>query len=210
MDFGGANRVLKRGILATVYPPGLNINWREYIMCRLALSNLAESDIQSLRRRLSVILKNPSDVDDVIQDAYLRVLEYAESSPKIDNPAAFMHRIARNLAIDQIRWRQRTARVCAASDDSEDIRWQVQNVRSYERQIEEVMEQEEILQSVLAAVAQLPAKCREAYLLSRVEQRTYREISAKVGLSVSMIEKYVLRARRHVAAFVAPMYTAVN
>jgi RNA polymerase sigma factor (sigma-70 family) len=62
----------------------------------------------------------------------------------------------------------------------------------------------------LTAVSQLPAKCREAYLLSRVEQRTYREIAAKVGLSVSMIEKYVLRARRHVAEYVSPMYAAVN
>jgi RNA polymerase sigma factor (sigma-70 family) len=179
-------------------------------MCRLALSALAESDIQILRRRLSFILKNPSDVDDVIQDAYVRVLEYAASSPKMDNPAAFMHRIARNLAIDKIRWRRRTARVCSASDDSEDIRSQVQNVRSSDRQIDEVMEQKEILQTVLTAVSQLPAKCRDAYLLSRVEERTDREIALKVGLSVSMIEKYVLRARRHVAAYVAPSHVSVN
>jgi RNA polymerase sigma factor (sigma-70 family) len=179
-------------------------------MCRLALSDLAKSDIQSLRRRLSFILKNPSDVEDVIQDAYVRVLEYSKASPKIDNPAAFMHRIARNLAIDQIRWRQRTARVCAPCDDSDNIRWQVQNVRSQERQIEEVMEQEEMLQTVLSAVEQLPVKCREAYLLSRVEEQTYREISVKVGLSVSMIEKYVLRARRHIAAYVSPMQAVAN
>jgi RNA polymerase sigma factor (sigma-70 family) len=179
-------------------------------MSRLALSELAESDIQSLRRRLSWILRNPSDVEDVIQDAYVRVLEYSESASKIDNPAAFLHRTARNLAIDQIRWRQRTARVCSASEDSEDIRSQVQNVRSHDLHIDEVMEHEEILQTVLTAVSQLPIKCREAYLLSRVEERTYREISAKVGLSVSMIEKYVLRARRHVAAYVAPRHAMVS
>jgi RNA polymerase sigma factor (sigma-70 family) len=179
-------------------------------MSRLALSELTESDIQSLRRRLSFILKNPSDVEDVLQDAYVRVLEYSQNSPKIDNPAAFLHRIARNLAIDHIRWRQRTARVCSASDDSDDIRSQVQNVRSHEPRIDEVMEQEEILQTVLTAVSQLPVKCREAYLLSRVEERTYREISVKVGLSVSMIEKYVLRARRHVAAYMAPRHAVLN
>lgn len=179
-------------------------------MSRLALSELTESDIQSLRRRLSFILKNPSDVEDVLQDAYVRVLEYSQNSPKIDNPAAFLHRIARNLAIDHIRWRQRKARVCFASDDSDDIRSQVQNVRSHEPRVDEVMEQEEILQTVLTAVSQLPVKCREAYLLSRVEERTYREISVKVGLSVSMIEKYVLRARRHVAAYMAPRHAVLN
>jgi RNA polymerase sigma factor (sigma-70 family) len=175
-------------------------------MARLAESVLAGSDIQALRFRLSSLLREPADVDDVIQDAYLRVLEYSDQSPEIENPAAFLHRIARNLAIDHIRWRERTARICSAADDSEEVTAEMYEVSSLQRRADEVLEQDECLNAILTAVSQLPAKCRQAFMMSQFEERTYREISQKVGLSVSMIEKYVLRARRHIAVKVAPLY----
>jgi RNA polymerase sigma factor (sigma-70 family) len=179
-------------------------------MNRSALSALEESDIENLRRALWFILKNSADVEDVIQDAYVRVLEYSQSSSQIDNPVAFLHRVARNLAIDHIRWRQRTARIYVAPDDSEHIRSQVQNVHSHERRADEMLEQDQALEAVLNVVSKLPPKCRDAYLLSRIEERTYREISARVGLSVSMIEKYVLRACRQVAAIAQPTQAMTN
>jgi RNA polymerase sigma factor (sigma-70 family) len=175
-------------------------------MTRLAESVLAGSDMRVLRFRLSSLLKEPADVDDVIQDAYLRVLEYSEESRQIDNPAAFLHRIARNLAIDHIRWRERTARICAPAEDSEALAAEMYQVSALQRRADEEVERDECLDAVLAAVAQLPPKCRQAFFMSQFEEQTYREISQKVGLSISMIEKYVLRARRHIALKVAPMY----
>jgi RNA polymerase sigma factor (sigma-70 family) len=179
-------------------------------MVRLATNVLADSDLRILRYRLSSLLKEPADIDDIIQEAYLRVLEYSERAPEIENPAAFLHRIARNLAIDHIRWRQRTARICAAADDSEEIQAEMHKVSSRQRQADEMVEHDQCLDAVLAAVSQLPPKCRQAYVMSQFEEQTYREISAKVGLSVSMIEKYVLRARRHIASTVAPLYAIAS
>jgi RNA polymerase sigma factor (sigma-70 family) len=179
-------------------------------MNRPALIALGEPDTENLRRALWFILKNAADVEDVIQDAYVRVLEYSQNNFEIDNPVGFFHRVARNLAIDHIRWRRRTARIYIAPDDSEHIRSQVENVLSHERRADEIVEQDQALEAVLSAVSKLPPKCRDAYLLSRVEERTYLEISAKFGLSVSMIEKYVLRARRQVAALAQPEYTMTN
>jgi RNA polymerase sigma factor (sigma-70 family) len=175
-------------------------------MTRLAENVLTNSDIRVLRYRLSSLLKEPADVDDVIQDAYLRVLEYSDDSPKIDNPVAFLHRIARNLAIDHIRWKERTARICAPAEDSETVAAEMHQVSAMQRRADEEVEQDECRDAILAAVAQLPPKCRQAFFMSQFEEQTYREISQKVGLSISMIEKYVLRARRHIALKVAPLY----
>jgi RNA polymerase sigma factor (sigma-70 family) len=179
-------------------------------MSGLASCVLADTDIQILRRRLSFLLKNSADVEDVIQDAYIRVLEYSQSGMRIGNPPAFLHRVARNLAIDRIRWQQRTARICGAADDSEEIGSQVQNAASNDKQADEMLEYDQNLQLLYKVVAQLPPKCRQAYLMSSLEGRTYREISTAVGLSVSMIEKYVLRARRHIAAALAPTYAMAS
>jgi RNA polymerase sigma factor (sigma-70 family) len=170
----------------------------------MAVGALVESEIRSLRRRLSGILHNPSDVDDVIQDTCVRVLEYSAECDDIKNPVAFLHRVARNLAIDRLRWRRRTSRICAGQDDSEDIRRQLQNASSHDVSADELLQRGQALQSVMDVMAQLPPKCQQAYVLSQLEERTYREISDQVGLSVSMIEKYVLRARRHITSRLQP------
>jgi RNA polymerase sigma-70 factor (ECF subfamily) len=179
-------------------------------MARLGESVFADSEIRALRFRLSYLLKEPADVDDVIQDACLRVLEYSAESRAIENPAAFLHRIARNLAIDHLRWRERTARICSAADDSEEATVEMHKVSAQQRQADEALEDDECLNAILMAVSQLPPKCRQAFMMSQFEERTYREISQKVGLSVSMIEKYVLRARRHIASRVAPLYAVAS
>lgn len=45
-----------------------------------------------------------------------------------------------------------------------------------------------------AALATLPAKAREAFILSQFEELGYAEIAERLGVSVSMVRKYVARA----------------
>ncbi len=52
---------------------------------------------------------------------------------------------------------------------------------------------EEILR-LDAALARLPAKAREAFILSQFEDLGYAEIAARLGVSVSMVRKYMARA----------------
>lgn len=50
----------------------------------------------------------------------------------------------------------------------------------------------------------LPVKARQAFLLSQVEGLTYAEIAGRLGVSLSMVKKYMLRATLHLAGFVKP------
>jgi RNA polymerase sigma-70 factor (ECF subfamily) len=47
-------------------------------------------------------------------------------------------------------------------------------------------------------LAELPPKCREAFVLNRLEGWTQAEVAAHMGLSKNMIERYVMRAIEHV------------
>jgi len=47
-------------------------------------------------------------------------------------------------------------------------------------------------------LAELPPKCREAFVLNRIEGWTQAEVAAHMGLSKNMIERYVMRAIEHV------------
>jgi RNA polymerase sigma factor (sigma-70 family) len=165
---------------------------------------LLESDRGYLTRRLSTVLKNKCDADDALQDAYVRVLEVDQSVNQICNVPAFLARTSKNIAIDRVRRRQRGERIFVSSDASDDVRSQWLECSSPDKGPEETLLYKQLLNFVLDALSELPEKCSRAYVLSCVEERNYKEIASEVGVSVSMIEKYVARARRHLQTNVVP------
>ncbi len=47
------------------------------------------------------------------------------------------------------------------------------------------------------ALTELPVKCRDILLLSRIDGFSHAEIAAKLGVSRSLVEKYIVRALVH-------------
>ena len=69
------------------------------------LSELAETFIAHRRQLRQVALKilgNVDRADDVVQDAYLKILE-AETVFVVKQPLAYLHQVVRNLSIDRYR-----------------------------------------------------------------------------------------------------------
>jgi RNA polymerase sigma factor (sigma-70 family) len=58
----------------------------------------------------------------------------------------------------------------------------------------EVMAAQQRLERVKAALAQLPARCREVFLMHRTDGMSYSRIAARVGMSVSDVENHIARA----------------
>src|SRR3546814_10147821 len=50
------------------------------------------------------------------------------------------------------------------------------------------------LQTLEAAVEQLPDKCRTVFLLSRIEGLSNAEVAQRCGISVKMVEKHLAKA----------------
>jgi RNA polymerase sigma-70 factor (ECF subfamily) len=66
----------------------------------------------------------------------------------------------------------------------------VSDTPSPEREISAKQE----LELLRAAIEDLPPRCREVFLLSRVRRMTYPEIAAHCSISVKMVEKHISRA----------------
>jgi RNA polymerase sigma factor (sigma-70 family) len=96
--------------------------------------------------------------------------------------------MAGNLAIDHGRTEARRAQILQGSqvlfEDVADGPEAVAVSRSELRRIE-------------AALDELPPKCREVLMLARVHGLEHKEIAQRMGVSVSLVEKYQLRALRH-------------
>jgi RNA polymerase sigma factor (sigma-70 family) len=162
------------------------------------------SEQQILRRRLATILKVPSDVDDVIQDAYVRIMEKSATGVEIHDPHGYMHRVCVNLALDRIRHIRRSERLFI-SDNSDDVNLNffISNQPSNDLTPEQYCLCDDLGNQVMSVLGDLPEKCRDAFVLRQFWDYSYHEIARNINLSVSMIEKYVKRASVHLNQILA-------
>lgn len=147
-----------------------------------------------LRRFVRSRVRTPDDIDDVIQEAHLRVLRYS-SRHLVESEERLLFTAAKNLAVDSRRRhsaRERVATNYAVLQQSIDS-WP---------SADEVVYATERLQIAERAVAQLPARCREAFLLNRIDGLSYSEVARRLGISTSAVEKLMARACLYIDAIV--------
>ncbi|MGG4773347.1 sigma-70 family RNA polymerase sigma factor [Alcaligenaceae bacterium 429] len=130
---------------------------------------------------------NRQDAEDAAQDAVVRVLENDPST--LVNARAYLHRSVHNRLVDGYR-RSGVLDVVPLHELDEAEHPLLTDPDAQARTAE-------LLASLKVALAQLPLKCRQVFLLHRLEGYTQEEIAAKLGISVSMVEKYMIRASRH-------------
>jgi RNA polymerase sigma factor (sigma-70 family) len=126
------------------------------------------------------------DADDVAQDACMRALDL-EAPDKVRDPVRYVLRIARNLAIDR---RRRRVREAALSESLAVIEHRSSEPADPER----ILAGKQDLERVLAAIALLPPRCREAFTLHRFNGLSYPAIARQMGVSTSMVEKHIAEA----------------
>lgn len=146
---------------------------------------------QPLLRFLSRMNVQEHDAQDIAQESLARLLRYAASEPA-EAWQALLYRIAINLLRDRARHVRMEQRNGASPGDSpEDA-----DVVSPEPSPERHASGREALERMQAAIARLPARCREVYLMHRIEGMTYPEIAHRCGISSKAVEKHISRALR--------------
>lgn len=59
-------------------------------------------------------------------------------------------------------------------------------------------EAKELKHVIARSVDQLPEKCKQAFLLSREENLSYKDISGELAISVSTVEKHIIKALKYI------------
>lgn len=143
-----------------------------------------------LTRYLAKKVQNREDASDLVQEAFLRMHKFQQNH-SLDNARAFLYRTANNLAIDQMRRDRVHDRYLSSemlpnhSDEEED-----KCVPSAER----FASAEQELARTYEVIDSMPPKVRRAFLLHRGKDMSYSEIAKEMGVSNSMIEKYMTEA----------------
>lgn len=137
---------------------------------------------------------------DVVQDAFVRYATLAEDTAavaRIEQPRFFLWRIVSNLMADRERQLGRRGQHAAIDDLADSL---PDPTASPERQLAA----QQRLESLRLALQGLPANCRDALLMNRIDGLGHIEIAQRLGVSPSMVSKYIMQALRHCARVVEP------
>jgi RNA polymerase sigma factor (sigma-70 family) len=135
--------------------------------------------------------RNQELSEDLIQNTFLRILKYRHLFRGEGDFRTWMFHIARNVSHDHYRKDK-----LKAKDSVED--WQHQLIH-HENQSNEMEEQDE--QNMLSmAMEKLPVDKREILLLSKYQEKKYKEIGEILGCSEGAVKVKVFRALQELKA----------
>lgn len=139
------------------------------------------------------VTRNAAEAEDAVQETFLRVLKHESRLGEIRDYRVWLVRIIWNIVLD----RKRRART---RPEGEDIADHARALPSSDRPADATVISSQEQGRILALVDRLPAREREALLLSAVEELTTAEIAAALGTTESSIRSRIFRARRELAA----------
>ncbi|WP_339865019.1 RNA polymerase sigma factor [Paremcibacter congregatus] len=130
-------------------------------------------------------LGSREEADDLTQEAFERYSSASRQKP-IGNPRAYLYRVAKNLVVDHFRRVTSRNRVFVRCDDP--VEAQDPNPSTEQNLI-----QSSNYRQLREAIGKLPPKCRQVFILRKLEGLSYAQIADKMDISVAAVEKHVVR-----------------
>lgn len=156
------------------------------ISCNSELVSLtAERYGTHLRTYFYNRLRSHNDVDDLLQELYCRLLTYRDPL-RVKSLKSFVFTIALNLLRDKSRRTvTRMATKMTSLDEAEDIPAPTTDPIRIIEGIEQLIQAGEVIGTLQPA-------CRKAFYLHRLYGLSHKEIALGMGVTVSMVEKYIM------------------
>lgn len=132
-------------------------------------------------------LQDHHDAADAIQETFLRLLTVRPRTV-IANPQAYLVQVAKSVAHRTIT--QRMAERGLFSQDAEAAAQVSDPLADPER----LAADRQMLLRLAALIQDLPPRCQEVFILSRLHGLPNGEIAALLGISRNMVEKHIMRA----------------
>ncbi len=131
-------------------------------------------------------VKNDADAEDILQDVWYQ-LSYIIDTEPIEQLSAWLYRVSRNRIVDKKR-KQATHSLedfAYQDEDGEMIYPEAMLSDSFNPEAE--MEREYFMESLFAALSELPEKQRQVFVWNELEDLTLQEIADKSGESIKTI-----------------------
>ncbi|MEM6317137.1 MAG: RNA polymerase sigma-70 factor [Bacteroidota bacterium] len=131
------------------------------------------------------ILKDKALAEDLAQDTFFKFWEKRQTIDIQTSLKAYLRRMAVNEALYHIRKNKKFQK------DSEA---EVNDLGGATDSVEEQLLHQELEAKIAAAIQTLPPRCQQVFRLSRFEDLSYKEIAAKLDISIKTVENQMGKA----------------
>lgn len=135
-----------------------------------------------LRRYVQQKYSRAGEADDIVQDTFQNILN-AGNIDSLTNPRAYLYKAAKNIALNRLRQKDCQDGIFVDIDDHELVGVPM------DRQIIAEID----IRHVNRILERLPEKDRTTFLMNRMEGKSYNEISEELGITVSSVEKRMMK-----------------
>ncbi len=150
--------------------------------------NEFEAGKPALRRYIARFFSRAQDIDDTLQETFVRAYA-AETRGPILLPRAYLFRVAKHVALNEIARRKNSATESVEDFPDPDV------VGSGTQPgVEQEVDGRRRLALFANAVAALPSQCRKVLVLKKIEGLSQREIAIRLGIAESTVEKHLAKA----------------
>jgi len=137
------------------------------------------------------VVKDDVISQDIVQDVFVKVWEKRFEIETI-NLEAFLFKLVRNRCIDYIKYlkvvNNRMQEIQISSKYEELYRIDFIGDEPY------VLIEQELKQKIEKTIESLPERCREVFILSRMNGLKNKEIAEKLGINIKNVERHLTRA----------------
>ena len=132
------------------------------------------------------------EAEDLTQEVFARMLDRADVDG-IKNIEGYLFRVAANVVAEKGR-----------RDRVRHVAMHVELTEAYhpveENSPERILLQQDLLKAMMKMIHDLPPRTQDAFVLHRFEEMTYEAVARHMGISVSAVEKHIMRAINHLTA----------
>lgn len=150
------------------------------------LTNVFLTCKSSLTRYIATFFVGREDIEDTVQETYLKAL-IAKETTDILSPKAFLFCVARNIALNK-KARQEKIFMQNIGDFEDSIALQ-DEITPFD-----TLHSKEKWEAFCAAIDALPPQCRKIFLMQRVDGLSYKDIAKRLGISPRTVEKHLQKA----------------
>lgn len=145
-----------------------------------------------LTRYFARRVRNFAEIEDMVQDVFARMVARDSTEP-IENLGGYVLKTASSVLADR-------ARVMASRRSGLHIAFDADLHGAEQIDPERLLRAQEDLHAATASLLCLPERTRTVFILRRLEGKRYRDIAQHLGISVSAVEKHMVRAVQHLSS----------
>lgn len=123
---------------------------------------------------------------EIFQDIFIRLWKQREQIDPEQSIRSYLYTIAQNLVYDYYKK--------VASDRNKLETFKLYYATASENNIEELLAFKEVREHLDTILAIIPEKCRQVYVLCKLEGRSYQEVANLLNISISTVNNHIVKA----------------